>query len=108
MDRGYTMTELAVVVILIGVLAAAGLASYYKAVETTKANGAQATLDAIAQANRAYFADSGSYDNASPITSSDVLVQQRRIVDRDWSGDPYVYSGADQANSPHYVALARR
>jgi prepilin-type N-terminal cleavage/methylation domain-containing protein len=60
-SKGVTLVELAVVVVLIGVLAAFGLPRYIKSVEQSKASEAFAYLSAVRAAQERYHAREGTY-----------------------------------------------
>jgi len=69
-NRGFTLVELAVVVVIIGVLAAFGVPRFLDSVERSKAAEAFNTLAAIREAQERYQARQGTY--ASDITTLDV------------------------------------
>ena len=67
---GFTLVELAVVVVIIGVLAAFGVPRFLQAVERSKASEAFAYLSAVRTAQERYHAREGTY--AKDIKSLDI------------------------------------
>ncbi|MDX2036772.1 MAG: type IV pilin protein [Isosphaeraceae bacterium] len=67
---GFTLVELAVVVVIIGVLAAFGVPRFLQAVERSKASEAFAYLSAVRTAQERYHAREGTY--SSDIASLDI------------------------------------
>jgi len=68
--KGFTLVELAVVIVIIGVLAAFGVPRFLQSVEKSKASEAFNYLSAIQSSEERYIAQNGVY--ASDITSLDV------------------------------------
>jgi prepilin-type N-terminal cleavage/methylation domain-containing protein len=68
--KGFTLVELAVVIVIIGVLAAFGVPRFLKSVERSKAAEAFAYLAAVRSSQERYQAQNGIY--ASDITSLDI------------------------------------
>ncbi|AGA30582.1 type IV pilin protein [Singulisphaera acidiphila] len=71
-SRGFTLVELAVVVVIIGVLAAFGVPRFLQSVERSKGSEAFAYLSAVRTAQERYHAREGTYANA--ITELDIQV----------------------------------
>ena len=71
--RGFTLVELAVVIVIIGVLAAFGVPKFLNSVERSKASEAFAYLTAIRTAEERYIAKEGVY--ADDVTKLDIAVQ---------------------------------
>jgi prepilin-type N-terminal cleavage/methylation domain-containing protein len=68
--KGFTLVELAVVIVIIGVLAAFGVPRFLKSVERTKASEAFAYLSAVRSAQERYIAKEGIY--ASNVSLLDI------------------------------------
>jgi len=64
---GFTLVELAVVVVIIGVLAAYGVPRFMDAVERSKASEAFAYLDVIREAQERYAAREGTYSSSTAL-----------------------------------------
>ena len=59
-SRGFSLIELMVVVLLIGILVAFGVPSYLKSVETTKADQAASLITMVGTTNRMFHMDHGA------------------------------------------------
>ncbi len=70
--KGFTLVELAVVIVIIGVLAAFGVPKFLTSVEKSKASEAFNYLSAIQSAQERYLAQNGVY--ASAITDLDITL----------------------------------
>ncbi|WP_165220484.1 type IV pilin protein [Aquisphaera insulae] len=68
--KGFTLVELAVVIVIIGVLAAFGVPRFLKSVERSKASEAFAYLAAVRSSQERYLAQYGEY--SSDVTKLDI------------------------------------
>jgi len=88
----FTLVELLVVVIIIGVLASVGIPQYLKTVETSRATDAIALVQAIANANRMYRVDNPAFASGQlPGSPVNPLITNKYIADQDWGGASYNY-----------------
>jgi prepilin-type N-terminal cleavage/methylation domain-containing protein len=77
--KAFTLVELAVVIVIIGVLAAFGVPKFLQSVEKSKAAEAFNYLSAIQSAQERYLAQNGVY--ASAITALDVTLPAPQYFD---------------------------
>jgi prepilin-type N-terminal cleavage/methylation domain-containing protein len=107
MKNGFTLIELMVVVLIIGVLASMSVPYYMKTVETTKAGDAATIGNLIGNANRMYqmdnpgtpvygqvtnYCNSGTCPN--PLSACQ-LVARKYIAQQDWNSGAYDYFACD-------------
>ncbi|MFI5347297.1 MAG: type IV pilin protein [Elusimicrobiota bacterium] len=117
--KGFTLIELVVTMLIIGVLAAFAIPQYLKTVEAGKADDAVAIMNMIGTTNKMFALDhNGYYVNgafpASPCaglcagaaacpttnvttaqTNACILVCCKYLADQDWSTKPYNFSACD-------------
>ncbi len=77
--KGFTLVELAVVIVIIGVLAAFGVPKFLNSVEKSKATEGFNYLSAVQAAQERYLAQNGAY--ASAISSLDVALPTMKYFD---------------------------
>jgi prepilin-type N-terminal cleavage/methylation domain-containing protein len=70
--KGFTLVELAVVIVIIGVLAAFGVPQFLKSVERSKAAEAFNYLSAVRSAQERYLAKEGTYACSSDSAKLDI------------------------------------
>ncbi|MFA6217206.1 MAG: prepilin-type N-terminal cleavage/methylation domain-containing protein [Candidatus Omnitrophota bacterium] len=70
MKKGFTLIELIIVIIIIGVLATLAVPQYLKSTERAKAAKAKHAMGIIAQAEKMYRADNDTYINIAEGTAN--------------------------------------
>ena len=73
-QRGFTLVELAIVIVIIGVLASFGVPRFRDAVERSKAGESMNYLSAVRAAQERYHAREGTY--ADDLTQLDISIPQ--------------------------------
>ncbi|NLI09908.1 MAG: pilin [Elusimicrobia bacterium] len=63
--KGFTLIELMVVIMIIGILASMGIPYYRKTIETSKATDALTLANMIGNANKMNFLDTGQYTSGT-------------------------------------------
>jgi prepilin-type N-terminal cleavage/methylation domain-containing protein len=109
--KGFTLMELMVVILIIGVLAAFAIPKYLQSVETSKADDAAALLNMVATTNRMYALDhNGSYVNgtldnscnsgacAGDASSPCELVRCKYLASQDFNSKAWIVA-ADKPNA---------
>lgn len=95
MRKGFTLIELLIVVIVIGILATVAVPQYLVATERAKAAKGKHAVALIAQAEKLYRADNGTYINVNAGGANAALGSYVELsdvdADSDWS---YTVSGA--------------
>jgi prepilin-type N-terminal cleavage/methylation domain-containing protein len=100
--RGFTLVELAVVVVIIGVLAAFGVPRFLQSVERSKAAEAFAYLSAVRTAQERYHAREGTY--ATDLSTLDIQAPTPKYFG---VGAVEEGSGTDGFNNSWKVVLTR-
>ena len=106
--KGFTLVELAVVVVIIGVLAAFGVPRFLESVERSKASEAFGYLSAVRSAQERYQAREGTY--ASDIDDLDIQYSVPKYFDLPTDGaitadeDTWTMTLTRKANSAGYTA----
>ena len=102
---GFTLVELMIVVIIVGILAAVAIPMYQGATERAKASEAVAALGTIRGAMRVYYAEHGTYVNASftlnaQVTNGSILdVSDTDLLGRYFSTECYTFDAVPTATT---------
>lgn len=122
-SAGFSLVELVVVVLILGILAAIGVPRYMETLENSKADDAVATLKMIGTANRMYRLDrnvyvnpgqvvegcnSGACNNAVNETCN--LVRCGFVARQPWGSKPYIFRAGQDCGfgGANIIACARR
>ena len=99
---GFSLIELVVVVLIVGVLAAFAIPQLIRTMESTKADDAAGIVKMIGTANRMYFVDKGAYVTGTLATNCETdcskasgacaLVACKYLGNMDWDSKAYTFS----------------
>ena len=103
--KGFTLVEMLVVVIIIGVLTAVALPSYMKSVEKTRTAQAVSTLGQIAKAQQVYNARHGKYSATFLPLNLDLKDKKGKPVNENGFADSYFDYNLDRY---YNIAEAKR
>jgi len=104
-QRGFTLVEMLIVMVVIGILATVAIPMYQLVPERSRATEADAGLGAIRSAMRVYYGEHGTYANGSfvdggAVTVGGILsVSDTDLAGRYFSTECYTFDGAPGANT---------
>jgi len=103
--RGFTLVELMIVVIVVGILATIAIPMYQMTAERSKATEAKAALGLVRDSMREYLAEHGTYvdgsfsDGAQVTTGGILNIWTNDLAGRYFSAECYTFDGAPTANA---------
>lgn len=104
-QSGFTLVEMLIVMVVIGILATVAIPMYQLVPERSKATEGDAALGAIRSAMRVYYGEHGTYVNPSfvdggAVTAGGILsVSDTDLAGRYFSTECYTFDGAPAANT---------
>ncbi|MBI4054628.1 MAG: prepilin-type N-terminal cleavage/methylation domain-containing protein [Elusimicrobia bacterium] len=108
--EGFTLLELLIVVVVVGILAMLALPRYRQTLEASRAEAAAAQAELIASANQMARLDkppgSQTYETGEIVDNTHALVTGGYLVRQDWSRGSWRFYAADLPGSPSYLAQA--
>jgi len=100
--RGFTLLELLIVVVIVGILATVAIPNFRKSIEKAKVKDVQAALSAVSSAERVYRLDQGGYGTLANLTANNY------IADPDAGNSNPDWSFAAAGSGAAYTATATR
>ena len=83
--KGFTLLELLIVVVIIGILATFAVPQFLKATERAKLGKGQNTLSLISQGLKMYYGDKGKFTAAIGDLDDYVEIDSQQAADNDWN-----------------------
>jgi len=102
MKKGFTLLELLIVVVIIGILATFAIPQFLRATERAKLGKAQNSVSLIAQGLNMYYADMGDWPGSLEDIDEYVEISAQTDADPDWT-----YSFSTAADGTYTVTATR-
>ncbi len=109
-NAGFTLVELIIVVIVIGILAAVGMPQYTKAIEKARGAEASAGLQNIQQGEKIYFANNEKYliSASDELTDTEETTLDVSLPQTGWKFQVTATSTDGSGNALSYNITAKR
>ncbi|HEC69323.1 MAG TPA: prepilin-type N-terminal cleavage/methylation domain-containing protein [Candidatus Omnitrophica bacterium] len=106
MRKGFTLAEVIIVVVIIGILATLAVPKYIKAMERTRNKEAISMLKLIQQAERMYRLENNAYVACNNISACNNALRLNLPAGGSW--DYRVINVNNNSNPPRFTARAQR
>jgi len=110
-NDGFTLIELMVVILIIGILASISIPSFVQSIEYAREKEARATLQLIYNAEKVYRLDKKAYSSAATTSDSDWANLASYIANPNDTAEYYAYTVSPVNNAavpPTFTATAVR
>ena len=106
-SKGFTLVELMIVVIIIGILSAIAFPQFLAQIEKARKGEAITTMSSVRKAEQAYYAVNGSYATSFPITADIDDDGTDDVVMAEPSSPNFTYSITAATSETAYIQAAR-